>query len=423
MHIPDGFLSPQTYLPAYAVAGAAWAWAARGLRGALDEQTVPRLAAVTALAYGLGLVMVPIPGGTSGHALGVAMLALLFGVRVAFLAYSLVLALQSLFFGAGGITALAVNALAIGLAGAATAAAAFRLLRRRETAAVAVAAWLSVALPGLLVALVLGAQPAIAQRADGTPLFFPFGLSITLPAVLIPHIFIGAGEAVLTMLVWRFARARRWLPPDAASGVDEKRVESSAVADAFPRKTGKGAAASFWLCAYLAAVVAITFVHEPLWLAAALAAAFVACGAARWRILRRAALAVLAFNLAVSLGYAAVAVWQERFSAQTLLLLNLRVLLLVFLGFWFVARVSLLEACRFSPGLTFVVTLAVGQIQTFARALRDFRLAFVSRNAACPAPVDRARQAAAQAAHLLDKSIAGAAETALAMRSRGAFDD
>lgn len=216
MHIPDGFLSPQTYLPAYALAAGTWAWAARGLREQLDEQLVPRLAAMTALAYGLGLVMVPVPGGTSGHALGVAMLALLFGPRLAFLAYSLVLALQSLLFGAGGITALAVNALAMGLAGSAAALAAFGALRRlNETAAVALAAWVAVVLSGLLVALALGAQPLIAHREDGTPLFFPFGLAITLPAVLIPHVFIGIGEAVLTVLVWRFAQARKWLPSHA----------------------------------------------------------------------------------------------------------------------------------------------------------------------------------------------------------------
>lgn len=212
MHIPDGFLSPQTFLPAYAVAAAAWGWAVRGLRRRLDEATVPRLAALTALAYGLGLVMLPLPGGTSGHALGVAMLALLFGVRAAFLAYSLVLVLQSLLFGAGGITALPVNALAMGLAGALVAVAVFRLLRGWSvTTAVAVAAWCSVVLPALLVAAVLGAQPLIAQRADGTPLFFPFGFSIVLPAVLLPHLLIGVGEALLTLFVWRFARARRWV--------------------------------------------------------------------------------------------------------------------------------------------------------------------------------------------------------------------
>jgi cobalt/nickel transport system permease protein len=212
MHIPDGFLSPQTYLPAAGLAVGAWAWAARGLRERLDETLLPRLAMLTALAYGLGLVMLPLPGGTSGHALGVALLALVFGLRLAFLAYSGVLLLQALLFGAGGLTALPVNALALGLAGGATAIGIFRLLKgAHETAAIAVAAWFSVVVPGALVALVLGIQPLIAQKPDGTPLFFPFGPEITLPAVLIPHAFIGVGEAALTLVVWRYAKMRKWL--------------------------------------------------------------------------------------------------------------------------------------------------------------------------------------------------------------------
>lgn len=211
MHIPDGFLSPQTYLPAATLAFGAWAWAARGLRQSLDETLVPRLAMLTALAYGLGLIMLPIPGGTSGHALGVAMLALLFGLRLAFLAYSGVLLLQALLFGAGGLTALPINALAIGLAGSATAITTFRMLKPfHETTAVAVAAWLSVFVPGILVALALGLQPWIAARPDGSPLFFPFGPAITLPAILVPHAFIGIGEAALTLLVWHYARMRKW---------------------------------------------------------------------------------------------------------------------------------------------------------------------------------------------------------------------
>jgi len=211
MHIPDGFLSPQTYLPAYVVAAGAWAWAARGLRERLDEATVPRLAMLTALAYGLGLVMVPVPGGTSGHMLGVALLALIFGVRLAFLAYSLVLLLQALLFGAGGITALPINALAMGLVGASVAVATKSLLDPvHKTAAVAIAVWLSVVLSGFVVALVLGVQPLIAHRPDGAPLFFPFGLAITLPAVLMPHLAIGIGEAVLTVPIWRYTTSRQW---------------------------------------------------------------------------------------------------------------------------------------------------------------------------------------------------------------------
>lgn len=212
MHIPDGFLSPQTYLPAAAIAVGAWAWAAQGLRAKLDETLIPRLALLTALAYGLGLVMLPLPGGTSGHALGVALLALLFGLRLAFLAYSGVLLLQALLFGAGGLTALPVNALAMGLAGGATAILTFKLLRPlNESSAVLAAAWISVMVSGVLVALALGIQPLIASQPDGTPLFFPFGLAITLPAVLLPHALIGIGEAALTLLAWRYAQSRKWM--------------------------------------------------------------------------------------------------------------------------------------------------------------------------------------------------------------------
>lgn len=214
MHIPDGFLSPQTYLPAWGLAAGAWAWAGRGLAARLDERLVPRLAMLTGLAYALGLVMLPLPGGTSGHALGVALLALVFGVRLAFLAYSGVLGLQALLFGAGGITALAVNALGIGLLGGAVAVGLHRLLRRfGEDLAAGVAAFVSLQASALVVALVLGLQPSIARRPDGTPLFFPLGPEITVPAVLLPHLLIGVGEAALTVLVWRIARRKGWVGP------------------------------------------------------------------------------------------------------------------------------------------------------------------------------------------------------------------
>jgi cobalt/nickel transport system permease protein len=178
-----------------------------------------------------------------------------------------------------------------------------------------------------------------------------------------------------------------------------------------------------WLGVYLAAVVAITFVHDPLALAVALVSSVALSGAARWKLLRRASVAVLAFNLSVSIGYVIVALWQDRFSGTYLLLVNLRVLLLVFLGFWFVSRVNLLEALAFSRTLSFIAALAVGQVVAFTRIIRDFRLAFISRNSAPASMTDRARHASAQASSLLDKSVCGAAETAMAMRSRGCFDD
>lgn len=212
MHIPDGFLSPQTYLPAYGIAAVAWAWAGRSLKAQLDETTVPHLAMLTALAYALGLIMLPLPGGTSGHAIGVALLALVFGVRVAFVAYSGVLALQALMFGAGGITALAVNALCLGLAGAAVCVGGRRLFAwAGDTVAIAIATFLSVQVSALLVALALGIQPWIAHQEDGSPLFFPLGPAVTIPAILLPHLLIGLGEAALTVFVWRYAKRKGWV--------------------------------------------------------------------------------------------------------------------------------------------------------------------------------------------------------------------
>lgn len=211
MHIPDGFLSPQTYLPGAGLAFGALAWAGRDLRRRLDESLIPRLAVLTALAYGLGLVMLPLPGATSGHVVGIALLALLFGWRLAFLAEALVLLLQSLLFGAGGITAWPLNLLAIGGVGGGVAVLAHRLLKGwNETAAVAAAAWLSVMASAAVVGAVLGLQPLIAQAPDGSPRFFPLGWAVVLPAVLLPHALIGVAEAALTVTVWRHARRRGW---------------------------------------------------------------------------------------------------------------------------------------------------------------------------------------------------------------------
>jgi len=212
MHIPDGLISPQTYLPALALAAPLWWWAGREFTRRVGDEALPRLAVFAALAFLLSSLMLPLPGGTSGHAIGVGLLALVFGPWVAFLSYTLVLLLQALVMGAGGITSLPVNALAMGFVGAWTVYLLFRLLSPlRAEFAVFVAVMTSILLSALLVALVLGLQPLIAQAPDGSPRFFPFGWSVTLPAILLPHLFIGLAEAALTLLIWRHARKRRWL--------------------------------------------------------------------------------------------------------------------------------------------------------------------------------------------------------------------
>lgn len=209
MHVPDGFLAPVTWVPAAAVAAGAAGAAVGRVRRELREETLPRLAVLTALAFVVSSVAVPLPGGTSAHASGVALLALQFGVSAAYLAYAGVLALQALGFGIGGVTSLPVNALCLGLVGGAVAVLAARLLRRAgERVALFAAGWLSVVIPAALLAVVLGVQPRLAHAADGAPLFFPFGLRVTLPALVLPHLLVGLGEGALTVAVTRFLAGR-----------------------------------------------------------------------------------------------------------------------------------------------------------------------------------------------------------------------
>ncbi|MBS1170421.1 MAG: cbiQ [Burkholderiaceae bacterium] len=182
-------------------------------------------------------------------------------------------------------------------------------------------------------------------------------------------------------------------------------------------------AARTWLLLYLAGIVTITFIHQPAILAIMLAGALLVSGKERWRHLRRTMLAILVFNLTISAGYIAVCLWQGAFSLNYLLLVNLRAILMAYLGFWFVGKVSILDAVAGWHTVSLLATLAIGQIKTFERILADFRAAFESRNLARPGWLARSRHAAAQAQTLLDKSFAASNEAAQAMRSRGVFDD
>lgn len=119
MHIPDGFLSPTTCAVGYALLLPLAAVTLSKSRQTLRSATIPALSALSALSFVIMMVNVPIPGGTSGHAVGAAFLAILAGPWLAGLAISIVLAIQALLFGDGGVTSWGWNALGMGYLGSA----------------------------------------------------------------------------------------------------------------------------------------------------------------------------------------------------------------------------------------------------------------------------------------------------------------
>src|SRR5689334_555185 len=109
MHIPDGYLGPETYGSLWAVMTPIWAAASQRLKNTLKARQVPWLAMGAAFTFVLMMFNIPVPGGTTGHAVGSTLVAILLGPSAAVLAVSMAIVVQALLFGDGGITAIGAN--------------------------------------------------------------------------------------------------------------------------------------------------------------------------------------------------------------------------------------------------------------------------------------------------------------------------
>lgn len=177
------------------------------------------------------------------------------------------------------------------------------------------------------------------------------------------------------------------------------------------------------LILYLGAVVLTTSVHDLFFLTVALGVVSLLAGAGRFRIARRAALAVLVFNSVVTLSYAYVSWLRGVFSPSYVALINLRVYLLTYMTFLLNERVNLLRALGFSRTLMYVSSLAYSQVVLFRRLLVEFRHAVKSRTLERLSLADLYRHRSRTASFFLSKSMADAAAITEAMRSRGFFND
>jgi len=206
MHLPDGFLSPQLALPAYAACAPLWAWAARRHFGRAATESLPVIGTLTALAFVIQTIMIPVPGGTSTHLVGVMLLALLYHPLLAFVCESLVLLVQALFFGAGGITVLGIHALAMGLVGPLVGWLAWKLLRRvSERAALFVAGWLAMQAATLVVV------GALALQHHLDPGYFPMPPVVMFTAMMVPSLTVtGVVEGLYTVFALSLVRRARF---------------------------------------------------------------------------------------------------------------------------------------------------------------------------------------------------------------------
>lgn len=197
MHVPDGFLDAPTSLATAGVAAVAVAVALRGARREVDDRIAPLAGLVATFVFATQMLNFPVAGGTSGHLMGGALAAVLVGPYTGLLCMTVVLAVQSLLFADGGITAMGTNVVLIGLVTVLVGYGVFRavqLVLPRRLSMVAPAAAV-----GALASVVLSAATFVGLYTVGGAV--PIPLDTLLTAMVGVHALIGIGEAVITFLV------------------------------------------------------------------------------------------------------------------------------------------------------------------------------------------------------------------------------
>ena len=223
MHIPDGFIDGPTSLGAAGVAVAGLGVGVRKAADALDDRRAPLAGLVAAFVFAVQMLNVPVASGTSGHLLGAVLAAVLVGPWAAVICIAVVLVVQAL-FADGGLTALGLNIVNMGLIGGLGGYAVFLgarwLLPKTKggvVAASAVAAGVSVVMASAAFVL----EYALGGTVD-------LSLGAVLGAMVGVHTFIGIGEGVITaMTVSAVLSVRPDLVHGAADLVPEPAVRTA----------------------------------------------------------------------------------------------------------------------------------------------------------------------------------------------------
>lgn len=206
MHIPDGYLSPVTALPALAAMFPVWGTALHKVNKTLSRRRVPLLALCAAFSFVIMMFNVPAVGGSSVHAIGAVFVAVLLGPWAACISISTALLIQAVFFGDGGILAFGINCLNMAVIMPFAGYGVYKLIAgkspegsMRRTAGAFVASFVGINLAAFCAAVEFGIQPLLFKAADGAPLYCPYPLSVSIPAMMIPHLILaGPLEAVIT---------------------------------------------------------------------------------------------------------------------------------------------------------------------------------------------------------------------------------
>ena len=204
MHIPDGYLAPAVALALAIPTIPIWAVATQKVKKVLNNRTVPLLSIFSALSFTVMMFNIPVPGGTTAHAVGGTLIAVVLGPWAAAIAVSTALILQALFFGDGGVLAIFANCLNmaillpfVGYGAYRVLAAGSPMLSTRRAVAAGIGAYAGITVAALAVGVELGVEPLLFSQ-NGHALYSPYGLREAIPAMIAAH---ALGASVVEGLV------------------------------------------------------------------------------------------------------------------------------------------------------------------------------------------------------------------------------
>jgi cobalt/nickel transport system permease protein len=190
MHIPDAFIPIWQGAFYWIIALVFVALSLKWARDEMNEQKLPLVAVLAAGIFALQSFNLPVSMGTSGHLVGGALAAIILGSPfAAIFILTLVLIVQAVLFGDGGITVLGANIINMGVIGGFVGFYTFKGLMgatRSMPVSVFIAAWLACLIPALTC--------AIEMFLAGT-----FPLQEGLIAMGIYHAIIGIIEGFVTI--------------------------------------------------------------------------------------------------------------------------------------------------------------------------------------------------------------------------------
>jgi cobalt/nickel transport system permease protein len=212
MHIPDGYLGPITWIAFWLIMIPIWIIAAKKVKRELKTKNIPFLAMGAAFSFLIMMFNFPIFGGTTGHAVGGTLLAVIFGPWAALIAVSVALIIQAFLFGDGGITMIAVNCFNMAFVLPFVGYYIYKIISSkapvnssRQWIGAAIGSYIGINVAAVCAGFELGIQTVLYPPVNGEFQYFMYPVNVSVPAMALGHLLVfGVVEAIVTLLVVKY---------------------------------------------------------------------------------------------------------------------------------------------------------------------------------------------------------------------------